>query len=145
MKRFLSFLLSVPLLATSVGEAAYLEVDSPYRFEETIQRLKTVLPMHELQFVREQDIWDGLPDSPAARAKVLFFCNFDLLDAAKSVEPSIGQSMPCRFTVLENAGKVKVLAVTPDEYLSTGAREKLGDVCETLHDRYTTALWEALQ
>lgn len=145
MKRLYSFLLSLPLVVGLAAQAAYLEVDSPYPFEETIQKLKTVLPMHEMQFIREQDIWDGLPDAPSARAKVLFFCNFDLLNEAKAVEPSIGQSMPCRFTVLENESKVKVLAVTPDEYLSQPARERLGDVCEKLESRYTSALWEALQ
>jgi cytochrome c oxidase cbb3-type subunit 3 len=145
MKRLYSLLLAIPLLAGLPARGAYLEVDSPYRFDETIQRLKTVLPLHELQFVREQDIWDGLPDSPTARAKILFFCNFDLLNEAKAVEPSIGQAMPCRFTVLESEGKVKVLAVTPDEYMSQSARERLDGVCDTLQDRYTTALWEALQ
>jgi cytochrome c oxidase cbb3-type subunit 3 len=145
MKRLYALLLPLLLAASPAVPAAYVEMESPYGFEETIRRLKEVLPKHEMQFVREQNVWDGLPESPAARARILFFCDFELLNQAKAVEPSIGQSMPCRFTVLESSGKVKILAVTPDEYLSISARERLGDYCHRLEDRYNTALWEALQ
>jgi uncharacterized protein (DUF302 family) len=146
----LRFLLVVFLtLATGVGRAAeppLLTRFVPGRtLDETREHLKQAIVSRNFTFVREQAIDSRLvpADWEAKSVRIVYFCNFDRLDAALRRDLRTAQVMPCRITLIEGPHGVDLVAVNPAWVSAQWNTPGLQPGCAQLKEDYLAILEEA--
>ena len=128
-----------------VDDSAVLAVDSPYSLEETIENLKQSIADQNFTLIRIEPLDTGFVKAGEENKKqmILHFCNFGFLFNALSIDPRIGMFLPCRITVVEDKGQVKVMAINPLRLSKLFNNDELDDACKEMHDIYTTLLDDA--
>ena len=127
------------------NESPVLMMDSPYSLEETIENVKRAIVGKNFTVVRIQTLDNGfVPESEEDRRQVIiYFCNFGFINQALSLDPRIGLFMPCRVTVVEQNGVVKVMSINPKYQSRLFNNEELDRPCEEMTDVYKGILEEA--
>lgn len=131
---------------TDTGKAQNLLVmESSYNMEETLKNIKAAIVGMNFRVIRIQPLEQGLVEAGKENSTMLivYFCNFDLLNKALSIDPRIGLFLPCRFTLLEKDGKVQVIAVNPSRLSRLFNNAELIKVCEELLAVYTDIMENA--
>ncbi|HEY0720549.1 MAG TPA: c-type cytochrome [Gammaproteobacteria bacterium] len=126
-------------------EAPVLEMASPYSVEETVENLKRAIVGKNFVVIRIQTLDNGfVPEAKEDHHQVIvYFCNFNFINQALSLDPRIGLFMPCRITVVEQDGVVKVMSINPKYQSRLFNNEELDVPCEEMTDVYKGIIEEA--
>lgn len=129
----------------AADEEIVIMVDSPYTMEETIENLKQSILDANFTLIRTEPLETGLVKEGEENIKqmVLHFCNFGFLFEALSIDPRVGMFLPCRITVIEDKGKVKLMAINPLRLSATFNNDELDKACKEMHDLYQELLEDA--
>ena len=126
-------------------EQAILSADSPYDLQTTINNVKNSATSHNFIFIREQTLDSDLV--PAGKENpnqhLVYFCNFNFLNQALATDPRVGLFLPCRITVLEENGKVRLLTVNPKRLSKIFNNSELNDMCDEMTKQYKIIMDEA--
>lgn len=126
-------------------EPLTLVYDSPYGFDKTIANVKRAALGKNFRIIREQTLEDGLFEKGKDNKKqvIVYFCNFQLLNQALAVDPRVGLFLPCRVTVIEQAGEVKIYAINPKRLSGLFNNNELNILCSDMYQTYTDILEES--
>ncbi|MDD5241305.1 MAG: c-type cytochrome [Sulfuricella sp.] len=131
--------------APAETEQAVLMVDSPYDLATTIENVKRAASSSNFIFIREQPLNFGLvPEGREdPRQHIIYFCSFSMLNQALITDPRVGLFLPCRITVVEQDGKVKMMAVNPKRLGRIFNNSELDAMCAEMTRRYLAIMEEA--
>ena len=124
---------------------AVLTVDSPYDMQTTIENLKRAAVSNNYVFIREQTLSFGLvPESEEdPKQRIIYFCNFNQMNDAIITDPRVGLFLPCRVTLVELDGKVKMMTINPKRLSAIFNNSELNAMCDEMAQRYLTIMEEA--
>jgi cytochrome c oxidase cbb3-type subunit 3 len=107
--------------------------------------LKQAIGAHNYTFVRQQAIDSRLVpvDWEAKSVRIVYFCNFDMMDAALRRSNLTTQIMPCRITLIERDEGVDLVAVNPAWISEQWNAPELHSGCQQLKQDYLAILEEA--
>ncbi len=133
---------SAKILETS---AAILSVDSPYDLKTTVENIKLAIGNNNFVFIREQKLESGLvpEEKEAPTEHIVYFCNFGMLNKALATDPRVGLFLPCRITVVERDGKVRMLASNPKRLSRIFNNSELNEMCDQVTKMYKAIMEEA--
>lgn len=119
--------------------------ESPYALEETVENLKDAIVSQNFLLIRAEYLEHGLVEEGMEDTSqvVLHFCNFRLLYEAMAVDPRVGTFLPCRVTVVEKDGKVKVMTINPIYLSRVFNNQELYGLCEQMSDVYRNIIEDA--
>ena len=140
-----SFEQAPPPLAPPEEESAVLIYESPYSVEETVEAVKRAVIGKNFRLIRTQRLEDGLFPEGEQNPKqvIVYFCNFNFLYDAMKLDPRVGLFLPCRVTVVEDKGVVKVMSINPKRLSRLFNNRNLDEACEQMHQVYLDILEEA--
>lgn len=120
-------------------------VDSPYDLATTIENVKRAATSNNFIFIREQDLDSGIAPEGKENPKqhIVYFCNFGFLNRALATDPRVGLFLPCRVTVVEEGGKVKMMTVNPKRLSKIFNNAELNEMCDEMTKQYRAILEEA--
>ncbi len=126
-------------------ESPSLVYESPYSFEETVENVKRSIAGMNFVHIRDQAIDSGfVPEGKESKQQMMvYFCNFNFLYQALSLDPRVGLFLPCRITIVEQDGKVQVMSINPKHLSHLFNNNELDDACEEMHGVYTSILEDA--
>ena len=129
-----------------LDESPTIVMDSPYDMEETIENLKQAITDENFTLIRIEPLNTGFVKEGEENKKqmVLHFCNFGFLFDALSLDPRVGMFLPCRITVVEDKGKVKVMAINPLMLSKLFNNDELDNACKEMYEIYTALLEDAV-
>lgn len=129
---------SMPSIATII--------DSPYSFKKTIENLKESIHGKNYRIFPDRFIEQGLfKDSEVNKKQVTIrVCNFKRLYQLLNVEPRLGVILPCRITVIEQQGQVKIIAPNINLAAKIFNNDQLGVVFEELNEDLEEIIEEAI-
>ena len=134
------------------SSAAVLKVDqavisreSPYDFDTTVENVKKAISSNNFFFGRVQPLEYGLttPEQADPRQTIVYFCNISFLNQALATDPRVGMFLPCRISIIEHQGKVRVMSVNPEVLSSLFNNSELNELCKKMLKSYTDILEEA--
>ena len=127
------------------SESPTIAVDSPHDLPTTVARVKQALAGNNFVFIREQKLDDGLaPEGrEVPRRHIVYFCNFALLSEALRTDPRVGLFLPCRITVVEQGGKVRMMAVNPKRLSRVFNNAELNRMCTEMSHMYRAIMEDA--
>ncbi len=122
-----------------------LVAESPYGLQQTLDNLKQAVMQANFRVIRVQSLEHGfLPgDEQDGRRVILYFCNFDFLNQALAIDPRVGMFLPCRITLVEHEGRVRVMAVNPTQMSKLFNNAELKSACKEMLQVYENLLAEA--
>ena len=132
--------------------AQILEVQSPvivressYDLKTTVENVKRAVSNNNFFYGRVQTLEYGMtePANENPNQVIVYFCNISLLNKALAVDPRVGMFLPCRITIYEQAGKVKVMSVDPKVLSRLFNNSELNQLCEQMKQSYTAIIEEA--
>jgi len=149
--RMLLKALPVVLLSFFIGLAQAAELALLTRFvpgrslDEVTATLKQAITSHNFTFVREQAIDSRLVpvDWEAKSVRIVYFCNFNMMDAALRRDLRTAQIMPCRVTLIEGRQGIEMVAVNPAWVSEQWNAPDLQPHCLRLKQDYLAILEEA--
>jgi cytochrome c oxidase cbb3-type subunit 3 len=97
-------------------EPPLLTVSLPGKtIDQAYEGLLRAIGQHNFTFVRDQAIDSRLvPQRWEARnIRIVYFCNFAMMDRALSLDIRAAQFLPCRITLIEKADGVDLVAINP--------------------------------
>lgn len=126
-------------------DSAVITVDSPYDMRTTIENLKRAAVSNNYVFIREQTLSFGLvPENQEdPKQRVVYFCNFNQMNEAIITDPRVGLFLPCRVTVVEENGKVRMMAINPKRLSAIFNNSELNAMCDEMARHYLTIMEEA--
>lgn len=126
-------------------EPAVISMDSAYDFKKTIENVQAAAMAANYRIIRVQAFDEGLVDKKHENSKrtIIYFCNFKLLNEMLALDPRVGLFLPCRVTVVEQEGKVKVMAINPKRLSALFNNSELDKACEQMGMVYASILEEA--
>lgn len=126
-------------------EQAVLTMDSPYDLKTTIENVKRAASSNNFIFIREQSLNHGLASAGEEdqRQHIIYFCNFSFLNAALLTDSRVGLFLPCRITVVEQNGKVKMMTVNPKRLSKIFNNAELNTMCDEMTKHYLAIMEEA--
>ncbi|MEW6648294.1 MAG: c-type cytochrome [Pseudomonadota bacterium] len=122
-----------------------LEMDSPYTFSETVEAVKRAAVGKNFRIIREQSLENGLfaETEQTREAHIVYFCNFNFINQALALDPRVGLFMPCRITVVEREGQVKMMSINPKYLSRLFNNAELDKPCEEMYQVYMGIMEEA--
>jgi cytochrome c oxidase cbb3-type subunit 3 len=113
--------------------------------DQATEALKQAIGARNFTFVRQQAIDSRLVpvDWEAKSVRIVYFCNFDLMDAALRRSKLTTQIMPCRITLIEGDKGVNLIAVNPAWISEQWNAPDLHSGCQQLKQDYLAILEEA--
>ncbi|NOX42157.1 MAG: DUF302 domain-containing protein [Gammaproteobacteria bacterium] len=81
---------------------------------------------------------------PTDLFRIIYSCAFNFLYDALKVDPRIGLFLPSRVTVVEDKGKVKVMAIDPKRLSNIFNNRQLDEFCTQMHDRYVSLIEDSI-
>jgi cytochrome c oxidase cbb3-type subunit 3 len=122
-----------------------LVYDSPYGLEETVKNVKQAAVARQFRIIRVQYFNQGLVPKGKEDTKriIVYFCNFNMLNQALAIDPRVGLFLPCRVTVVEHAGKVRVMSINPESLSHLFNNQELDRICGQMQQLYKGILEEA--
>lgn len=122
-----------------------LVAESPYTYEETVAAVQKAVIGANFRMIRVQPFEEGFVEAKKEdpRKTILYFCNFGMLNEAMAIDPRVGLFLPCRVTVVEQAGKVKLLTINPHAVSVKFNNRELDRICDQMTQMYKSILEEA--
>ena len=125
--------------------APTLIYESPYSMTKTIDNIKRAVLGKNFRLIRIQSLDDGYVKNGTQQTNktIIYFCNFSFLNQALGIDPRVGMFLPCRITVVENKGKVLVMAINPLRLSGQFNNKELNKACSEMRDLYEEILEES--
>lgn len=122
-----------------------LVVESPYDLATTVENVKRAATSNNFVFIREQKLDSGIAPEGQENPKqhIVYFCNFGMLNQALAIDPRVGLFLPCRITVVEEAGKVRMMSINPKRLSRIFNNSELNEMCDQMTQLYKTIMEEA--
>jgi len=122
-----------------------LMADSPYSYEETVAAVKKAVVGANFRMIRVQPFEQGFVEANKEdpRKTILYFCNFGMLNEAMAIDPRVGLFLPCRVTVVEQGGKVRLFTINPHAVSVKFNNNELNRICDQMTQMYKSILEEA--
>lgn len=143
---FIFFLgLASPVVATASEEQPMLNVFLKGRnIEQASESLIQAINNNNFSFIRQQSIDSRLvpAEREAKSARIIYFCNFDLMSRALAIDTRTAEFLPCRITLTETADGVEMTAVNPAWVSSRLGNERLHEYCQRMKQDYLTIMSE---
>jgi cytochrome c oxidase cbb3-type subunit 3 len=119
--------------------------ESNHSYEKTLENVRRSIDGSNFKLIREQLLVEGfeLAQTSAQRETIIYFCNFSKVDRVLRIDKRVGQFLPCRVTVVEQNGKVYVMAINPKYFSRLFANEKLVPVCDEITTMYKQIISES--
>ncbi|MFV1984170.1 MAG: c-type cytochrome [Thiohalomonadales bacterium] len=123
-----------------------ISFESTYSVAETVESIKRAAIGKNFKIIRTQTLDNGFVADGKGNAKqtIVYFCNFSLLNQSLGIDPRVGMFLPCRVTVVEQKGKVTVMAINPLRLSKLFNNSELDRSCRELRDIYIEIIEEAL-
>lgn len=127
------------------SEPLMIESESPYDLATTIGNIKRSAIGKNFRIIRVQELDNGLvAEGKENKAQaIIYFCNFQSLNEALAIDTRVGLFLPCRITVVETAGKVRVMSINPKRLSYLFNNDELDKLCTQMHDSYVEIIEEA--
>ncbi len=123
-----------------------IRMESTYDLKTTVENVKRAAVGRNFRIIHVQNLESGLFDEKRVDRKqvIIYFCNFNFINNALSLDPRVGMFMPCRITAIEHDdGTVELLAVNPRYMSWVFNNAELDESCSRMHDLYTAIMEEA--
>lgn len=129
---------------TDAPEAPVIERESAYGVEETVEKLKIAFNAANMRVVASEYVGQRFvpPDQIDKRRKFVDGCDFGFVNKALAIDPRVGIFMPCRVTVEERDGKVRILAMNPKFMSTLFNNRELDELCARMADIYVALIEE---
>ncbi len=126
-------------------DKAVISRESPYDLTTTVENVKKAISTHNFFHGRVQPLEYGLTASERAnpRQTIVYFCNISFLNQALASDPRVGMFLPCRITVVEHQGKVRLMSVNPEVLSAWFNNSELNDLCKEMQNTYISIMEEA--
>jgi cytochrome c oxidase cbb3-type subunit 3 len=126
-------------------EDPVIMLESEYSLEETVENIQRAAIGKNFRIIRVQNLEEGLFPGEEQNKKqvVVYFCNFGFINKALSLDPRIGLFMPCRITVIEEGGKVHMMAINPRYLSRVYNNAELDQSCTEMFNVYAEIMEEA--
>lgn len=128
------------------NEAPTLSMESEYDVETTVENIKRAAIGKNFRIIRVQNLENGLFEEGEQNPNqvIVYFCNFNFINQALSLDPRVGLFMPCRITVIEHEdGTVELQAINPKYMSRLYNNAELDESCQRMHDIYYSIMEEA--
>lgn len=126
-------------------EPAVLTRISDNSMKDTLDRLKGAISGANMTLIRVAPFDEGIAakgrENP--RRMIVDACDFTLVNQALSIDPRIGLFLPCRMTLVEEAGKVRVMTINPKRLSALFNNAELDELCKKMYDVYVDILEES--
>ncbi len=126
-------------------ESPVIVQESSYDLKTTVNNVKQAARGKNFRIIRVQYLDQGLvePGKEDRRKVIIYFCNFNLLNKALALDPRVGLFLPCRVTVIEHKGRVKVVSINPTMLSHLFNNEELDRMCKEMKQTYMEIIEEA--
>jgi len=120
---------------------ANLMYEADGTIEEALEAVKKAIVGANFRVIRVQHFEDAYVEKGKEDSKkiIIYFCNFNMLYKALAIDPRVGLFLPCRITLIEKKGKVKLLSINPATMSKKFNNDELLKLCDEM-----TALYEAI-
>lgn len=127
-------------------ESPILVRESSYSLDETVEKVKTAIAAANMRLIRVQTLDQGLVEEGREDRNqvIIYSCDFAFLNEALKVDPRVGLFLPCRITVVQQAGKVQVMSINPKRLSRVFNNAELNQLCERMHEVYVNVLEESV-
>lgn len=126
-------------------EPAVLTRISNNSMKDTLERLKGAISGANMTLIRVAPFDEGIAEKGKEnpRRMVVDACDFTLVNQALSIDPRIGLFLPCRITLVEEAGKVRLMTINPKRLSALFNNAELDELCAKMHAVYVDILEES--
>lgn len=126
-------------------ERPVIAMDSPFDFNTTVENVKRAVNNNNFFYGRVQTLEYALtaPENENPKQVIVYFCNISMLNQALAIDPRVGIFLPCRITIVETEGKVRVMSVNPKVLSRLFNNAELLRLCDELGKSYTAIMEEA--
>jgi mono/diheme cytochrome c family protein/uncharacterized protein (DUF302 family) len=126
-------------------ESPIIMRESSYDMDKTIEKLKIAIGAANLRLIRVEPFDEKFfgKDKEDKRRVAVDSCDFNFLDQALKIDPRVGLFLPCRFTLAEQDGKVKVMVINPKRLSALFNNSELDQLCDKMYHVYVGILEEA--
>jgi cytochrome c oxidase cbb3-type subunit 3 len=109
------------------------------------EALTQAINSNNFTYVRQQSIDSRLvpPDWEAKSVRIVYFCNFDLMNRALALDTRTSEFLPCRITLIETARGVDLIAVNPAWVSNRLGNYRLHEYCVKMKKDYLAIMKEA--
>jgi len=124
---------------------ASLVYESSASIEETLVAVKKAIVGSNFRIIRIQHFENGYvkKDKEDKKKIIIYFCNFNMLNHALALDPRVGLFLPCRITLIEQAGKVKLMSINPATMSKNFNNDELVKLCDEMTTLYESIMEEA--
>jgi cytochrome c oxidase cbb3-type subunit III len=123
-----------------------ITMESSYDVQTTVANIKRAVIGKNFRIIRIQNLENGLfpEDKQDKKQVIVYFCNFNFINDALSIDPRVGLYMPCRITVVEKEdGTVELMSINPLYLSRMFNNAELKESCNKMYDVYTSIMEEA--
>lgn len=119
--------------------------ESAYDMDKTIEKLKIAIGAANLRLIRVEpfDATFFGQDKEDRHNVAVDSCDFNFLDQALKIDPRVGLFLPCRFTLAEQHGKVRVMVINPRRLSAIFNNSELDQLCDKMYHVYVDIIEEA--
>lgn len=127
-------------------EEPTITMESDYDLQTTVENVKRAAVGNNFRIIRIQNLESGFFPAEQQNKKqiIVYFCNFNFINKALSLDPRVGLFMPCRVTITEDKeGKVHLMSINPKYMSRMFNNVELDESCQKMHDLYTSIMEDA--
>ncbi len=119
--------------------------ESPYDMDKTIEKLKIAIGAANFRLIRVEPFDKSFfgEDKEDKHHVAIDSCDFNFLDQALKIDPRVGLFLPCRFTLAEQDGKVRVMVINPKRLSAIFNNSELDQLCDKIYHVYVNILEDA--
>jgi len=123
-------------------ESPILSYTSSSTFEESVENIKQAIVGANFRLIRIQSIDNGLsnPKKEVKNKTIIYFCNFNIINELLKIDPRVGVFLPCRITIVESEGEVKIMSINPKLISKHFNNDELSRICDLMYDMYRNIL-----
>jgi cytochrome c oxidase cbb3-type subunit 3 len=113
--------------------------------DETIEKLKIAISAANMRLIRVEafDQTFSGKGQENKRHITIDSCDFSFLNQALKIDPRVGLFLPCRFTLTEQDGKVRVMVINPKRLSAIFNNSELNQLCDHMYQVYLDIIEEA--
>ena len=128
-----------------VDEPPIIVRESSSGMDKTIERLKNAISAANMRIIRTESFDQAFSEKGKENKRHITVdsCDFNFLNQALKVDPRVGLFLPCRFTLTEQDGKVRVMVINPKRLSAIFNNSELNLLCDRMHKIYVDILEEA--
>ncbi len=119
--------------------------ESSSGMDQTVERLKNAISAANMRLIRIESFDQAFSEKGKENKHHITVdsCDFNFLNQALKVDPRVGLFLPCRFTLTEQDGKVRVMVVNPMRLSAIFNNSELNQLCDQMYQVYVDIIEEA--